>query len=164
MTEDQCRALATASGIDAGAIDGASLAPLAARIGKDAATPPLGRWPWVLTLGTRGVRRSGGSQFGPACLAEDAKPYLRMEWRLAWHTACEHHRAGLHDRCPVRSLHTESNAPLLRHVRAIAIQFRVLTQMLNEVHDVCGIEAWMFFKDEPVYSDSGDLRDAKLVP
>ena len=99
VTEDQCRALARASGIDAEAIEGASLAPLAARITDDA-TPPPGRWPWVLTLGARGVRRSGGSQLCPACLAEDAKPYLRIEWRLAWHTACEHHRTGLHDRCP----------------------------------------------------------------
>ena len=99
VSAEQCRAVAAASGIDVEAINGASLATVAARI-AGASPPPLGRWPWVLTLGARGVRRSGGSQFCPACLAEDAKPYLRIQWRLAWHTACEHHQAGLHDRCP----------------------------------------------------------------
>ena len=99
MTEGQAKALATASGIDAETIGRASLAPLAARI-VDGAPPQQGPWPWILTLGTRGVKRSGGSQFCPACLAEDARPYYRVQWRLAWHTACEHHQVGLLDRCP----------------------------------------------------------------
>ena len=99
VSSEQGKALARASGIDAEAITRASLAPLAERV-VDGTPPRHGQWPWILTLGARGVRRSGGSQFCPACLAEDEKPYYRMQWRLAWHTACEHHQVRLLDRCP----------------------------------------------------------------
>ena len=99
LGEAQRKTLAAASGADADAIARASLAPLATRIAG--ATPPHhGPWPWILTLGARGAKRSGGSQLCPACLADDGTPYYRIHWRLAWHTACEHHDVGLHDRCP----------------------------------------------------------------
>ena len=91
--------LARASGIETEAIDGGSLAPIVDRL-LDGDPPPQGRWPWILTLGARGARRSGGSQYCPACLEEDETPHLRVQWRLAWHTACERHGLRLLDRCP----------------------------------------------------------------
>ena len=99
MGDGHARKLAVASGVENEAIERAALAPIAWKI-TDGAPAPQGRWPWILTLGARGVKRSGGSQFCPTCLAEDAKPYYRMQWRLAWHTACEHHQVRLLDRCP----------------------------------------------------------------
>lgn len=56
-------------------------------------------WPWILALGARNTKRSGGLQYCPACLAEDTKPYFRIQWRLAWHIACEVHQLPLLDRC-----------------------------------------------------------------
>lgn len=57
-------------------------------------------WPWILAVGARNRRRSGGLQYCPVCLSEDAKPYFRLQWRLAWHTGCEKHGCQLEDRCP----------------------------------------------------------------
>ena len=99
VTDEQRGTLARASGIDADAIASASLAGVMTKV-HDRAPPPQGRWPWILTLGARGARRSGGTQFCPACLGDDLTPFYRMQWRLAWHTACEHHRVQLLDRCP----------------------------------------------------------------
>jgi Zn ribbon nucleic-acid-binding protein len=47
-------------------------------------------------------RRRGSTwlQFCPQCLAEDAQPYFRRQWRLANRVSCPHHRCGLRDRCP----------------------------------------------------------------
>ncbi|MFB9953030.1 TniQ family protein [Rhizobium puerariae] len=39
-------------------------------------------------------------QFCPQCLAEDAQPHFRRQWRLATRISCPHHRCGLRDRCP----------------------------------------------------------------
>lgn len=60
-----------------------------------------GVWPWVLAIGARNRRRSGGLQYCPECLATDSIPYFRLRWRLAWHIACETHRVYLRDDCPV---------------------------------------------------------------
>jgi hypothetical protein len=54
----------------------------------------------MLTLGSRNRKRNGGLQFCPHCLAEDKKPYYRLNWRFAWHTACAGHQCGLLDECP----------------------------------------------------------------
>lgn len=91
--------MAEASGVEAQAISRAALTTIVDRI-MDGEPLPQGHWPWVLTLGTRGARRAGGTQLCPACLAEDETPYYRVQWRLAWHTACERHGLGLLDRCP----------------------------------------------------------------
>ncbi|MBB4243640.1 hypothetical protein GGD54_004397 [Rhizobium tropici] len=47
-------------------------------------------------------RRRGSTwlQFCSQCLAEDAQPYFRRQWRLANRVSCQHHRCGLRDRCP----------------------------------------------------------------
>lgn len=68
-----------------------------------------GMWPWILGLGTRNRRHSGGLQCCPLCLAEGV-PYYRLSSRLVWHTCCEKHQMRLIDRCP------ECGAPLEPHL------------------------------------------------
>jgi len=43
--------------------------------------------------------RGNTLQFCPACLAEDAVPYFRRSWRLAFVTLCARHGRRLLDRC-----------------------------------------------------------------
>ncbi len=55
---------------------------------------------WVLPLGVyHRTRRLGGQQWCPRCLGEDAHPYYRLDWRLAFSTSCSKHGVILHDRC-----------------------------------------------------------------
>ncbi|NTI26761.1 TniQ family protein (plasmid) [Rhizobium rhizogenes] len=55
----------------------------------------------LLPLRDDGRRRgSAWLQFCPQCLADDAHPYFRRQWRLATRISCPHHRCGLRDRCP----------------------------------------------------------------
>ena len=100
--------LATASGISVDVFKQASLYPIATTIyGK---TPPAKEiWPWILALGARNTKRSGGLQYCPQCLKEDAKPYFRQQWRFTWHTTCMHHQCSLLDRCQI------CNAPVEPH-------------------------------------------------
>lgn len=61
----------------------------------------LGTTPWILPLGIyHRTRKAYGMQFCPACLFEDAIPYFRRQWRLAFATICDRHGTLLHDRCP----------------------------------------------------------------
>ncbi|MGV1793694.1 TniQ family protein [Rhizobium sp. A37_96] len=55
----------------------------------------------LLPLRDDGRRRSSAwLQYCPQCLADDAHPYFRRQWRLATRISCPHHRCGLRDRCP----------------------------------------------------------------
>lgn len=56
-------------------------------------------WPWILAQGSRNRLRRAGLPFCPKCLADDAKPYYRLEWRLAWVVGCKLHGVRLVDRC-----------------------------------------------------------------
>lgn len=57
--------------------------------------------PWILPLKIRRFKRVGyGVQFCHRCLAEDAEPYFRRRWRVAFYTWCAKHEVMLHDRCP----------------------------------------------------------------
>lgn len=56
------------------------------------------RWWLPLNLYHR-TYRNFGVQYCPACLAEDAIPYFRLGWRLAFYTFCPKHQILLHDRC-----------------------------------------------------------------
>lgn len=70
--------------------------------------------PWVLTLQIRRFSRLGfGMQFCPRCLAEDAEPYYRKRWRIAFCTWCSIHDVMLHDRCP------SCQAPVIFHRREL---------------------------------------------
>ncbi|WP_459937771.1 TniQ family protein [Desulfonatronum parangueonense] len=91
--------LAKKANICATAFEAASIKTVAERI-TDQALPRTGVWPWILTLGARNRLRSGGQQFCPVCMAQDAKPYYRRQWRFVWHTGCLIHKNQLLDRCP----------------------------------------------------------------
>lgn len=88
------------SGISLDVFKLASLYPIAAKI-YGRAPPEKAIWPWILALGARNTKRSGGLQYCPQCLKEDAKPYFRQQWRIAWHTTCERHQSSLLDRCHI---------------------------------------------------------------
>lgn len=56
------------------------------------------RWLLPLSLYHR-TFRNFGVQYCPQCLAEDAIPYFRLGWRLAFYTFCPTHQVLMHDRC-----------------------------------------------------------------
>ena len=56
------------------------------------------RWWLPLNMYHR-TYRNFGIQYCPQCLAEDAIPYFRLGWRLAFYTFCPKHQIMLHDRC-----------------------------------------------------------------
>jgi len=98
-SEEHRRTLESASGLPADAFRAATIGSVIGCV-ADLDGRPRGRWPWTTTVGSRNTRRHGGLQFCPACLAEDAVPYYRLHWGLAWHAVCEDHAAVLLDRCP----------------------------------------------------------------
>ena len=56
---------------------------------------------WLLPIGVRELMRLDcGLQYCPHCLREDASPYFRRIWRLAFVTICPVHWTPLLDRCP----------------------------------------------------------------
>jgi len=56
---------------------------------------------WVLPIISAGTSRHGfGVQFCPECLARDAVPFYRKQWRLALSTYCLDHNCFLYDACP----------------------------------------------------------------
>ncbi|NTW88539.1 MAG: TniQ family protein [Desulfobulbaceae bacterium] len=97
---DRLAILAGWSSINAEFLTRATLAPIAGNIlGHDPFEKNL--WPWILSTGARNRSRQGGLQYCPFCLSEDATPYYRLHWRLAWHVVCARHGCLLLDRCPV---------------------------------------------------------------
>ncbi len=56
---------------------------------------------WILALKLYHRKREGyGLQYCPTCLAEDAIPYYRKRWRIAFYTVCTKHHTMMQDRCP----------------------------------------------------------------
>lgn len=56
---------------------------------------------WIVPLGIfHRARRHPGLMFCPQCLREDATPYFRRRWRLAFSTICTKHEGYLLDACP----------------------------------------------------------------
>lgn len=96
---DRLELLARVSGNAAATFERATLRAIAS---APADGLPEGRavWPWILALGSRNRKRRGGLQYCASCLAEDRRPYYRLGWRLAWHTACPRHGQVLRDSCP----------------------------------------------------------------
>lgn len=84
------------SGIPATALIQSSLVPVCRLMGLK--LPPVGITPWVLSLGGRNLRRTGGLQYCPYCFANSA--FYRIQWRLAWYTCCPEHGVRLRDSCP----------------------------------------------------------------
>ncbi|WP_448204330.1 TniQ family protein [Azospirillum sp. sgz302134] len=55
---------------------------------------------WLPPAGRERAKRCFGQQVCPLCLAEDTVPFLRLDWRLSFITACPTHKRLLLDRCP----------------------------------------------------------------
>lgn len=59
-----------------------------------------GQLRWILTVHNNGTKRQAfGQQFCPECLATDAVPYFRKQWRVALFTYCPMHQVELLDAC-----------------------------------------------------------------
>lgn len=89
--------LARNSGLEERALRSSTLEPFCQLLRLDTSTRSI--TPWVMSLGSRNVRRAGGLQYCPACFNEP-RPYYRLQWRLAWYTSCPTHHVLLRDRCP----------------------------------------------------------------
>ncbi|MGJ8586286.1 MAG: TniQ family protein [Marinosulfonomonas sp.] len=98
VPDDKLHVLSVAAGIEREQLSFANLYSLARLIREPTTDRAL--WPWITTLGARNTSRRAGMQFCPECLRSDLHPYFRLQWRLAWHTVCEHHGHRLVDRCP----------------------------------------------------------------
>ena len=56
---------------------------------------------WILNLGQRSRTNFSGRQVCTQCFESDGKSaYLRLMWRMGWHTYCEKHQINLIDHCP----------------------------------------------------------------
>ena len=89
--------LSRLSGMSADALQASTLIPLY-RMMTGNADFPKGIAPWILCLGVRNRRRSGGLQYCPICF-EQRTPHYLIQDRLAWHTACAVHHVNLVDHC-----------------------------------------------------------------
>lgn len=67
----------------------------------DAGGPTRSRHPLWVIPSRRSKEPRWGSMFCQACLAEDAEPYFRLRWRMAYEFSCAKHQLWLRDRCPV---------------------------------------------------------------
>lgn len=56
-----------------------------------------GQAKWVISRGSRNRTFRVGQSYCPCCLEET--PYLRNEWRLAWHFGCLKHQVLLESKC-----------------------------------------------------------------
>ncbi|POP80625.1 hypothetical protein CXB38_17045 [Pseudomonas syringae] len=108
LTAGQVEPLARLSGVSVADICTSTLHPIA-QILSPGLDSKKGVWPWILALGRRNRRSTGGLQICPICLSEQI-PYYRIWSRLAWHTCCEKHLVRLIDSCP------RCGAPLQPHL------------------------------------------------
>jgi hypothetical protein len=59
------------------------------------------RIPWILALGIRNRSNVSGRQICTQCLSSThTPPYLRIKWRMGWHSGCDIHKTILIDHCP----------------------------------------------------------------
>lgn len=94
---------------------------------------------WILPLFVYHRTRKGfGLQFCPRCLTEDAEPYFRKRWRVAFCTYCPTHGTMLHDCCP------HCGAPIAFHRRELGRQNQVEPGLLTQCFD-CGFD----FREAP---------------
>lgn len=62
----------------------------------------IGTCRWIVPLGVfHRSRRHPGLMYCPQCLNDDAVPYFRRQWRLAFSIVCTKHESYLQDECPV---------------------------------------------------------------
>nr|WP_246780235.1 TniQ family protein [Rhizobium ruizarguesonis] len=110
--------------------------------------------PLLLPLRENGRHSSSTRlQFCSQCLADDAQPYFRRQWRLATKISCPHHRCGLRDHCPVCQSHIAAFSQVelvpqhfcaacgfdLRRASSIPVN-RAIRSMDQCIHDICRLE------------------------
>ncbi len=104
MDQSKLAVLSQVTGIEIALLNKTTLGFIESRISSRKPCHRLGIvTPWILPLGCKNRQREGGYSVCPQCLYEDSSPYLRLHWRLAWHTACSKHHCLLVDRCPLCS-------------------------------------------------------------
>ena len=96
---ERLEAFSRQGGIQVDALHLSTLRPIAAII-YNGVNLPNGNWPWITSVRPRTGPAAKSVAFCPACLARDESPFLRMQWRFAWITACPLHGVALIDRCP----------------------------------------------------------------
>ena len=69
---------------------------------------PKGDWAWILSLGSRNRKHHAGMQICPDCMTSEPA-YLRVPWRLVWHTRCNIHGSSLIQHCPTCHHRIEPN-------------------------------------------------------
>lgn len=100
MPQDRLASLSALSGIPIESFQRALLKNIAHVVYGTSQKPlPNGTWTWILSLGKRNRKHYAGMQVCTDCLASDTA-YLRISWRLAWHTHCHIHGKPLIQRCP----------------------------------------------------------------
>ncbi len=110
LSTEKIASLSLFSGISVDALQASTLQSLY-QVMAGAAGFPKGIAPWILCLGSRNRRRSGGLQYCPRCFEERGPHYL-IQNRLAWHTTCPAHHVNLLDHCEC------CHAPLCPHLVA----------------------------------------------
>lgn len=112
---------------------------------------------WILSLKIYHRKREGyGLQFCPACLKEDAIPYFRKSWRVAFNTVCSRHRTMLQDRCPKCSASIAFHRIDMRNSTSFELA------PLSYCH-LCGFDLREASQEEPISYDhqaSALLREA----
>lgn len=142
LSDERIEPLCAVSGITKEAFRAATLYPVASQI-AGGRLPEKALWQWMLTLGERNTKRHSGLQYCPACFAEDAKPYYRLQWRFAWHVGCEKHGCLLRDRCHVCDAPVEPHR-LLAEDQLVSLCATCKTDMRNAIPTLCAASALAF--------------------
>jgi len=95
-SEPHVQLIATRTGISAGRVRAMTLLDWASAVRDDEATGRFTGWRYT-SLGPG--ERERGLAVCPACLQEDARPYLRRAWLVGWVAICEQHRSVLVTTC-----------------------------------------------------------------
>ncbi len=95
--------------------------------------------------------RHHGLQFCPQCLAEDAEPYFRKRWRVAFYTMCTKHQCMVHDRCP------SCGAPVAFHRREMGKFSKVEAGAITVCH-ACEFDLRAAASVRPIIYDESAFR------
>lgn len=155
LADERIEPLCELSGITKETLRAATLSPVASQI-LGGNLPKNAIWPWILALGERNTKRHGGLQYCPICLAEDAKPYYRRQWRFAWHIGCGRHSCSLLDRCHACNAPVEPHR-LLAEDQNVAVCATCKADLRNATPDPCLASALAFqcMADQVVFHGQG---------
>lgn len=108
MSKSQTADLGKLAGLAIEVLETSTLASIRSALSEQGAFPNR-MTPWILCLGLRNRRRSGGLQYCSQCFAEQ-EAFYGIQSRLAWHCACPKHQLALLDSCQC------CGAPLCPHL------------------------------------------------